>query len=475
MSVRFDRRRFNQDQQLMLRKHLHMTPKMPYVPGRSKYANQPVGEPVRFYNTIGDDIYLPLAYAGVLIGQPPNRQLLHSPSQMVLNPNKILRPKQVPVVQEAFQYLNDVGGVHLGLHPGFGKTAISCYLACQLGQLTLVYLHREIYVKQWVTEFGAFTIGAKIWVVGEKFPELQPGEYLSVIICMNGRYQKIPSEIMRAVGTMIIDEAHNFCTPSRVGAMLAPQPKYVISCTATLERKNGMETMIKTLVGNTAIIRDYDCQFDYIEVQTGIKIPVEDTKAGMPNYSKFTNDVCADEFRNSLIVKLACDNLHRKILILSGRVSHAKQLCQVFKALGISCDYMAGKKKTYNDSRILIGSTSKIGEGFDEANFCEDYGGQKLNMLILATSVKAGKDHKQYVGRVFRADNPIVFDLIDDVRMVQKHWRGRKAWYKKQKGTAHKLAVPLDRKLGTLTFNVECIKNGQTKLNASANQPAQEL
>lgn len=462
MSVRFAVKDFGPELHEMVATHLHLAPKEKYVPGKSKFAPKKLSEPIRFYDVIGDYIHLPMAYAGLLTKTPPNRHLQHSPHAMCFNPEKSLLPRQVDVIPEALQYLDKIGGVHLDLYPGFGKTVVSCYLACQLGHLTMVYLHMEVFIKQWKKVFTDFAVGAKIWVVGEKFPELKPGEYISVIICMEGRYHKIPDPIMRAVGTVIVDEAHNFCVPSRVGALLAPQPKYIISCTATLERDDGMESIIETLVGKTAISRESKRKFEYIELRTGLKIPVENTKNGTCNYPKFTNDVCDHVFRNTLIVKLVLDNPEKKILVMTGRVNHAKYLCSVLQKLGESCDYIAGKKKTYKDSRVLIGSSSMIGEGFDEANFCEDWNGVRMNMLILCNSIKSKKNLNQYLGRVFRSENPIVFDLVDNVSITLRHLRSRLKWYKSHSGTGYKIEVSEGFPLCDYTLNTEAIKTGKT-------------
>jgi hypothetical protein len=43
-----------------------------------------------------------------------------------------------------------------------------------------------------------------------------------------------------------------------------------------------------------------------------------------------------------------------------------------------------GQKKGYNDSHVLVGTVSKMGVGFDEANVCENFQGVKSDTLVLA-------------------------------------------------------------------------------------------
>jgi hypothetical protein len=70
--------------------------------------------------------------------------------------------------------------------------------------------------------------------------------------------------------------------------------------------------------------------------------------------------------------------------------------------------------------RVLIGTTSKAGVGFDH---------DKLDALILASDLE---DYFiQYLGRVFRRLDvtPIVFDLVDENSILKRHFATRKAVY----------------------------------------------
>ncbi len=63
--------------------------------------------------------------------------------------------------------------------------------------------------------------------------------------------------------------------------------------------------------------------------------------------------------------------------------------------------------------RFLIGTSAKIGTGFDF---------DKLDTLLLAADVV--EYYIQFIGRIMRKDdvNPIIFDLVDNNKTLQKHY-----------------------------------------------------
>ena len=80
-------------------------------------------------------------------------------------------------------------------------------------------------------------------------------------------------------------------------------------------------------------------------------------------------------------------------------------------------DYRAETKKTHDENvRILVGTTGKLGVGYDS----------QRTILIMACDVT---DIRQNEGRI-RADNNIVYDLVDNFSTFEKHWKLREKWYR---------------------------------------------
>lgn len=425
MSVRILLSDLTHEQKNCIRQHLYMQPKETYYRG-GPFSAPTSSEPILFYRSNDEYVDLPIAFASGLLQTNCNSSNNHLAVNLEFNPERSLYENQLEVYQTALGSLITYGTVHLGLHTGFGKTIIATKLACDFKLLTVVFLHRTPLIRSWVKVFTTFANGV-VWIVGEKFPTLQPGQFISVIICMGGRYLNIPKEYLDAIGTVIVDESHNFCTPSNSGVLLACHPRHFISCSATLKRPDGMETMIQSIVGNNEINRYSSNPFEYYRVNTNITVQTKLNKQGKTDFNALVNDLCEVEARNRLIFYLVQNQLDRKILVMTARVSHAKYLYDCFKMLGESVDYMAGPKQLYTDSRILVATYSKLGEGFDEENFCPDYNGIHLNTLILCSTFKSERMLLQVLGRVFRTKMPRVFDLVDKVDLIWKrHYPARR-------------------------------------------------
>lgn len=353
-----------------------------------------------------------------------------------------LLPRQIEVETEAWQQLQQYGSTTLGLYTGFGKTVLSAVLACRCKLLTVVLVHRDLLISQWCSTFENFTTAKDtIWVIGKNNPS-----HVDVIICMDTRTDQIPLEIREAVGCVIIDEAHAFCTPSHIKCLLTFRPKYVIAATATLKRDDAMHKMIELIVGTHGVWRKASKLFKVYKVETDI-IPelqkveryMSDRNGGVSRKSitdwhALSKSIYYDIERNEYICNLALNNLHRKILILTKEVGHSQYLVDVLKSKNITADDLCGTKSSYTDAQVLVGTVSKIGTGFDQESFCKTFDGKKFNMLILTCSIKKVNNLIQIAGRVFRSDDPVIYHLVDKSDLLERHWKGCQKWYKQAGG-----------------------------------------
>lgn len=313
----------------------------------------------------------------------------------------------------------------LGSYMVTHNTIMSAYLASGLGGLTLVVYPIKVVEPGWLNTFKQFT-DASVWLNDGKIP--LPSS-CNVILTMDTQFHKIPQEVLKMVRILVIDEAHMFCVPSRTHCLLGTTPQYVIACTATLKRDDGMEQIIHSVCGKQGIFIKSPKRFTVYRLFTGIKTPIEKNKNGDADWSKLVKRLCEDPLRNAFIIDLVKRNYQHKIMILTWNKNHAYFLQKVLSEHGISTDVLAGTKSTYRDSRVLVGTISKIGTGFDEAMACPDWGGQKSNMMILTGSTKSLSGLEQITGRVFRSSFPTIIDLVDDNRICKRHWTQRRKWY----------------------------------------------
>ena len=382
---------------------------------------------INFYVDFGSTIKLPYAFATQLTHVKSNSWISHP--DVYFNFIQPLYEIQEDPAMKALNELNSKGSTILNLHTGSGKTVIGAFLAAKMHKLTLILIASTVLIPQWQKTFIDFT-DAKVWIVGE-----EPPPFAHIIVCMDTRFSKLPSSYLQSIGTIIIDEAHQFCTSTRAECLLGCSPAYVIAMTATLERKNGMHSMIHAICGPESIRKISTKPFNVYRYNTGISVPTKLTRTGDVNWPDITSKLCESKERNSLIIDLIRNNPGFKILVLTWLVEHVEFLSIQLSMLNENVDFMAGNKKSYTDSRILIGTISKIGTGFDEKTACQDWNGFRLNILILVGSMKNRGLLEQVAGRVFRSEFPQIIHFVDDMKISENHWNEGQKWYKSRNGT----------------------------------------
>jgi len=276
-----------------------------------------------------------------------------------------------------------------------------------------------------------------------------------VIICLDQRVEKIPPSVLDQIGFLIIDEAHKLCTPSKVHALLATRPKYVVAETATLPRDDGMEVMIHAICGTHAITRISTKPFNVVKLMTGIQPEITQGPHGV-DWNALVDTIYRNPERNKLIVELVRENIIKgfKIIVLTMRKEHVLMLRELLHAMNIRCDVMLGTKKTYSDSDCLLGTVSKIGTGFDEKMACPDFGGRRADLLIYCASTKKESVMEQNFGRVCRAAFPSVIHLVDENPTIKSHWNVCKKWYLSRNGAIHEVKLPKQSKVYDLNGNL---------------------
>ena len=418
MSVRVRKDTLSIEQINKIRQYLCFQPKSSF--SFQSYTNTNTKDPILFYSIEGEDIIIPYTFYRVLTNRQPNADIKYP----IVNYNftQKLLDRQTSAVTECLEQLTTTGTTLLAAYPAFGKTVVGAYLTSKLNVIPLIIYHREILQPQWYSTFKDFT-DAKIWVVGQPRPD-----EANVILCMDTQFKHIPPHILSMIGCLVIDEAHAFCTPGHIDCWLKVQPKYVITLTATPDRDDGMHSIREAVCGMHGVYRLSTKPFTVIRFLTGIKPILNKNSQGTLDWADLTKQLCTNELRNSYILSLIQSNPDFKILVLTWSQSHAFLLHKWLQEMNISAAVMAGNLHTYSDSRVLVGTISKIGTGFDEKAACENFGGERINLLILVGSTKSEKVIEQTVGRVFRSESPYVICFVDDVPTIKRHWGIFKKW-----------------------------------------------
>ena len=392
------------------------------------------------YRVHGDRIALPMAWALRHV-QNASRRPRSEFTQVSYKYLATLRTAQTVIKKEALVNLNKRGTIVISAFPGFGKTVTSIALAKKTGMKTLVLVNKVILLAQWIDSVEQFTdLKRNKGVVKVTPPSKSQRESESKMekwriksknasfMVMNAlTVGKLPCDFFKDVGCLIVDECHQIMSPCLSEALLYLSPRYVIALSATPYRSDGLDQLLGFYFSKEQLVRELKKKHTVYEIRTGFKPTVDLTEQGRLDWNGLLNSQSEDEDRNNMIVD-AASNLSesRCILILTKRVDQAALLQSKLKAKGVSVDGLYGTKKTFDPSAtVLVGTSSKIGVGFDH---------KTLDCLILASDVESY--FIQFLGRVFRREDvePIILDFVDTNPVLRKHFRTRKAVYEKHGG-----------------------------------------
>jgi late competence protein required for DNA uptake (superfamily II DNA/RNA helicase) len=419
MAVIVQRNTLTQEQKIALNKDLTIL----IEKEDSKYNDSTL---VQFYFTTPETVKLPLFYACSNLGE--NNDDYGHPTPKDLTFTGELRDYQVNITNNIISRLSDYRGATLIASTGAGKTIIGAWTAAKLECHTVILIEKIPLITQWKETIQQFTNG-KVWVVGDEEAEDEE-EIPEFIICMKERAKKVPEKIRKAVGLVIIDEAHKFCTKHSIETLMYFTPLYTLSLTATPNRTDKAQKIIHHISGDDYIKYAEKKTIQVIRVNTEFEYGRPVTERGELDWNKIDEELHMHPLRNQYLLNLLMYSMTngRKVLVLTRRVEHVKMLSKALTHYKIVHDTMYGSKKSYRDSPILIGSVMKIGEGYDEATACPDFGGKRIDTVIIFNSYKSLMQLEQNIGRS-RDKFPVIYHFVDKDKIIYGHWLKLRKFY----------------------------------------------
>lgn len=385
----------------------------------NKFAPKKTIEP--FYIDLGNQkIYVPFSY-GFSVLKLPRRERSSFPTMNVMFEGE-LREEQEIIKKESITQLNKKGSIIISLYTGGGKTITSINLACSIKLKTLVIVNKIVLLNQWEESIQKFCPSASILKL---VPNAKMKEHdFCIVNAIN--IPKKPRDFFKDYGLVICDEVHLIMAESLSKCLLNIQPRYLIGLSATPYRTDGLDKLLDFYFGDYKIVRLLKREHTVYKVKTGFTPTVELAENGKVNWNVLITSQAMDKDRNELIVKIAKQFNERNILIMSKRIEQAKYIFSRLEEDGESVTNLIGKKQDYDkDARILVAVASKTGTGFDHP---------KMDCLILASDLE--NYFIQVLGRVLRTKEvkPIIFDLLDENKILDKHFKTRNETYKEVGG-----------------------------------------
>ena len=416
---------------------------------------------IRLYDFYKDNLYLSIGCFEDIWKIHPYKEDYKDYSvcrKINVNSNIKLRNYQEPVIQAVKKYCNGL----IIMPCGTGKSCTLLHTACVLKQKTLWLCTTKELLNQAESYIKNFTNGTTSKITEGKCD--YSGDFVFATIqtlCKVIDREEIPQNIF---GCVIGDEIQH-CMVSDESIMMFKScmeyfsARYKLGCTATLQTSNDLWKCIPKLVGNVLYelkkSEDKEHFIGYYENKPIIEVPASmfqvpatihmlkttynvankdifDT-SGRIIFTSLISDLATDFDRNNQILDLI-NHLSSYTIVISERTSQLEYLNSKVD----SSIYINGKtpKKTREKKieefrngkhKILFATYSLVAEGLDIPI---------LENLVMASPVKDDRLVVQAIGRCQRpSDGKVmanIYDLVDDVSILDKFTRKRKSVYKKE-------------------------------------------
>ena len=416
-------------------------------------------EPFKVYLETENNLHIPKFYGIEKYGNA-EYNVLPKGKNIDINFSLSLKEEQKIPANETLKAYREKGGGILSLPCGFGKTILALYFISQLKKKTIVIVHKEFLMNQWVERIKFALPDAKVGIVqGDK---CQIAGYDIIIGMLQTLSMKeFEQNAFNEIGHVIIDECHRI--PSRVfsKALLKINSNYMLGLSATPNRKDGLTKVLKWYIGDII----YSVKSSEKNIVKVDRYLLDSTD---PNYNQeilsfrgtaqmptMLNNIANCQARTNLIMEKVIAEVNanesRQFLILSDRKQHLEDMFKYAQNAGIeSVGYYVGgmkkeKLKENESCKILLGTYPMANEGLDIPS---------LNGLVLSTPKS---DIIQSVGRICRVKHeniqPLIIDIVDRFSIFGSQGRKRLDVYRKKKYQVTDISYNLDKKIVTFQKN----------------------
>ena len=402
--------------------------------------NVPNPPKIKMYEEFDDGFRVPRAWGMKRFGEPSKYQLKAVPTKNEANFNfeGLLRVKQqLPFETTKNALLKNETGM-LCLMTGSGKTVVAIAIMCALKQRTCILVHKSFLLEQWKQEITRFAPKLRIGVVQQTCRDWGQ-EFDVVLIMVQSMIRMTDYRSVSRFGFMIIDEAHHLPCRTFSDILFKMTTKYTLALSATPERNDGLSHVIQWHIGDM-LFEERPNRSNQLETIVEKHFIPSYVQFDPKQYSTFITRLCANEQRNSVLLKI-CKSLlkvdddgKRSILILTERVQHAQLIADFLQKIEPSTSLVVGKQqmdkiKDKLKAKVIVSTYIMMAEGISISH---------LNTIVFASPKR---DITQAMGRIYRkihSDiNPKIVDIVDTSLRGQSN--GRNMIYTRELGSNFQL------------------------------------
>lgn len=416
---------------------------------------------ISLYDYYQDNIYLPIGcFDDIWKLHPIKEDYVDytTTKKADINSNIILRDYQKPCIDALKKYVN---GIFI-LFAGAGKTQIALQCASELKQKTLFLVHTKDLLNQ-AKERCENNLICKTSTITEGKCDVSGDIVFATVQTLVNFVDKCLIN-QDEFGLIVVDECHHLSTSAESVKMFEKcvnyfNARYKLGISATLHRADGLQNTTTKILGNviyelkksedkTKFIGYYEgkpiIEVPAIQFQVPAQIYMVKTTYSVANKSVFDtsgriifstliSDIATDYDRNKQILDII-NSLKSYTIVISERTSQLEYL-QKNVPNSIYINGKTPKKKREQQIeefrqgkyKVLFATYSLVAEGLDIPI---------LENLVMASPVKDDRLVIQAIGRCQRPSGnktiANVYDLVDNVSILDKFKSKRKSVYKKE-------------------------------------------
>jgi len=316
------------------------------------------------------------------------------------------------------------------------NTVMGLKIISLLAKKTLIIVHKEFLMNQWIERIAEFLPGARVGKIQGPVFDIYDKDI--VIGMIQTIYDKeYPANAFSSFGLTIVDEVHRIGSEQFSRTLLKTITPCMLGISATVDRKDQLTKVLYMFIGNKIYseARSADDEvcvraIQYVSGDAEFNEVAYDFR-GSPKYSTMISKLCEFGPRSDFIVKVVGDlireNPDNQIMILCHNRSLLTYLHDAieYRKIASTGYYVGGMKQTdLNETEskaIVLATYAMAAEALD------------IKTLATLVMVTPKTDIVQSVGRILRVkhENPIIVDIVDSHDLFQNQWKQRRQFYKK--------------------------------------------
>jgi superfamily II DNA or RNA helicase len=325
----------------------------------------------------------------------------------------------------------------------FGKTVVAAKLIAERDRNTLILVHRQQLLDQWIARLRAFLDIDPNDIGVIRGGKKRPTGVVDVALIQSLVRKGEVSDLIENYGYLVVDECHHLSAVSFEAIARAAKAKYVLGLSATVTRKDGHHPIIFMQCGPIRYRVDAKKQaasrpFSQRVVLRRTVFHSARLAAGTaPSIQGLYAMIAQDEKRNAMIFEdvLSALEAGRSPVIITERKDHlqaiAERLSKFAKNVIVLKGGMTAKQRGQakdaleaipdEAERVIVATGRYLGEGFDDA---------RLDTLFLTMPISWRGTLAQYAGRLHRLHaakrEVIIYDYVDQDEPMLAKMAGRR-------------------------------------------------